>query len=89
MIFIALPNKTFNYAVLSDAPHERAISLVKRHVHNKDLEGLETAVGTLGGRLTDLRLFINKIRSGQKPNGTELFSEGSGDFTSDYYYLLY
>ncbi|CAB4389502.1 unnamed protein product [Rhizophagus irregularis] len=64
----ALPNKTFNYAVLSDAPHERAIGLVKRHVHNKNLEGLEAAVGALGGRLTDLKLFINKIRSGQKPN---------------------
>ncbi|CAI2171431.1 19627_t:CDS:10 [Funneliformis geosporum] len=63
----ALPNKSFNYAVLSDAPHERAISLVKRHVHDKNLEGLEEAVGVLGGRLTDLRLFINKIRSGQKP----------------------
>ncbi|GBC02865.1 hypothetical protein RclHR1_04870008 [Rhizophagus clarus] len=64
----ALPNKTFNYAILSDAPNERAISLVKRHVHSKNLEGLETAIGTLGGRLTDLRLFINKIRSGQNPN---------------------
>ncbi|CAG8521540.1 7567_t:CDS:10 [Funneliformis caledonium] len=63
----ALPNKSFHYAVLSDAPHERAISLVKRHVHDKNLEGLEEAVGALGGRLTDLRLFINKIRSGQRP----------------------
>lgn len=46
---------------------------MKRHVHNKNLEGLEAAVGALGGRLTDLKLFINKIRSGQKPNGIQLF----------------
>jgi len=43
--------------------------LVKRHVHDKNLEGLEESVVALGGRLTDLRLFINKIRSGQKPTG--------------------
>ncbi|CAJ0766131.1 6926_t:CDS:10 [Entrophospora sp. SA101] len=61
----ALPNKTFNFVNLSDAPYERAISLVKSHVPDKEDKGLDGAVNALGGRLTDLKLFINKISSGQ------------------------
>jgi hypothetical protein len=68
-IQLALPNKTFNFVNLTDAPYERAIYLVKRNVPNKEDKELDTAVEVLGGRLTDLKLFINKINSGQSPQG--------------------
>ncbi|CAG8506974.1 6946_t:CDS:10 [Ambispora gerdemannii] len=58
-----LPTKTFNYVVLSDAPPDRAINLVKRHIGDAaNIEKIEESVRTLGGRLTDLEIFISKIR---------------------------
>ncbi|CAG8467028.1 9747_t:CDS:10 [Ambispora leptoticha] len=63
-----LPTKTFNYVVLSDAPPDRAINLVKRHVSDAaNIEKIEESLRTLGGRLTDLEIFISKIRGGQTP----------------------
>ncbi|CAG8445265.1 12975_t:CDS:10 [Acaulospora morrowiae] len=64
----ALPNKTFNYVILSDAPFERSIGLVKKHVDKVNIEELVDSAGALGGRLADLRIFINKLRAGISPH---------------------
>ncbi|CAG8791481.1 24037_t:CDS:2, partial [Racocetra persica] len=87
------PNKTFNYCNLTDAPVERAVNLVKMSVDGYNIEGLEEFVGVLGGRLTDLRFFINKIRGGQTPRDAlndlitkatiEIRKIGFGDDTDD------
>ena len=53
----------------SDAPYERAINFVKRNIPNRDDKELIKAVEIIGGRLTDLKLFINKIRRGQSSQG--------------------
>ncbi|CAG8456689.1 1634_t:CDS:10 [Paraglomus brasilianum] len=65
----ALPYKTFNHVILSDAPPEKAIKLVRRYVDFVDKRELEDSVVALGGRLTDLKMFIKKIRDGQTPQG--------------------
>ncbi|CAG8646474.1 6063_t:CDS:10, partial [Cetraspora pellucida] len=87
------PNKTFNHCNLTDAPVERAVNMVKMNVDGYNIEGLEDFVGILGGRLTDLRFFINKIRGGQTPRDAlndlikkaniEIRKIGFGDDTDD------
>ncbi|KAG9291024.1 hypothetical protein G9A89_012896 [Geosiphon pyriformis] len=62
-----LPTKTFNYVILSDAPPERAIDLVKKHVGDANIEKIDEAVQTFGGRFTDLQIFISKIKGGRSP----------------------
>ena len=59
--------------ILSDAPPEKAIKLVRRYVDFVDKRELEDSVVALGGRLTDLKMFIKKIRDGQTPQGMYLF----------------
>ena len=59
--------------VLSDAPPEKAIKLVRRYAGSVDERELEDSVVKLGGRLTDLKIFIKKIRDGQTPQGMYLF----------------
>ncbi|CAG8677701.1 11945_t:CDS:2, partial [Dentiscutata heterogama] len=89
----AFPNKTFNYCNLTDAPNERAVNLVKTNVEGYNVEELEEHVKILGGRVTDLRFFINKIRGGQTPQDAlndliakaniEIRKIGFGDDTDD------
>ncbi|CAG8482858.1 12374_t:CDS:10 [Gigaspora rosea] len=87
------PNRTFNYCNLTDAPTERAVNLVNMNVDGYNIEELEEQVKILGGRVTDLRVFINKIRSGQTPQDAlndlitkaniEIRKIGFGDDTDD------
>ncbi|CAG8495515.1 4013_t:CDS:2 [Acaulospora colombiana] len=89
----ALPNKTFNYVILNDAPIERSISLVKKHVSIANAKELEDSLGALGGRLTDLRFFISKLQTGLSPKEAldqlvdkatiEIRKLGYGDDTED------
>lgn len=52
-------------------PNE-VINLVDQYARDKNIEipeGLKEAVSYIGMHLTDLGLFIGKIRSGTKPDG--------------------
>lgn len=51
---------------------DEVINLVDQYARDKNIEipeGLKEAVSSIGMHLTDLGLFIGKIRNGTKPNG--------------------
>jgi hypothetical protein len=54
---------------------DEVINLVDQYVRDKNIEipeGLKEAVTNIGMHLTDLGLFIGKIRNGTKPDGIYL-----------------
>ncbi|KAG0237717.1 mitochondrial escape protein 2 [Actinomortierella wolfii] len=63
----ALPNKTFETVVLADATLESAMEFVHKHLDQSEFPTLKKSVETIGGRLTDLELFIQKVKSGMAP----------------------
>ncbi|KAF9166317.1 mitochondrial escape protein 2 [Actinomortierella ambigua] len=63
----ALPNRTFESVVLADATLESAMELVHKHLDQSEFPTLRKAVETIGGRLTDLELFVQKVKSGMAP----------------------
>lgn len=64
----ALPNVTFETIVLSDATQESAMEFVRKHLDREDYPNITEPVSTIGGRLTDLELFVQKVKSGLDPN---------------------
>ena len=66
---IALPNMTFETIVLTDATLESAMEFVYKHLGKEEYGNLTHCVRTIGGRLTDLELFVQKVKSGMTPEG--------------------
>ncbi|KAF9582484.1 mitochondrial escape protein 2 [Lunasporangiospora selenospora] len=60
----ALPNMTFETLVLADAPLESSLEYVYKHLDREEYPDLIEPVQTIGGRLTDLELFVQKIKGG-------------------------
>ncbi|RIA92615.1 RNA12 protein [Glomus cerebriforme] len=63
---------------------DEVINLVDQYVRDKNIEipeGLKEAVGKIGMHLTDLGLFIGKVRNGTNPNDAlnDLVSEAKAD----------
>ncbi|KAF9123239.1 mitochondrial escape protein 2 [Mortierella sp. 14UC] len=63
----SLPNMPFEHIVLTDATLESALEFVYNHLDRDEYPDLIKSVQTIGGRLTDLELFVQKIKSGTKP----------------------
>ncbi|KAF9195937.1 mitochondrial escape protein 2 [Haplosporangium sp. Z 11] len=63
----SLPNMTFETIVLTDATLESALEFVYRHLDRDEYPNLIESVQTIGGRLTDLELFVQKVKSGLSP----------------------
>lgn len=66
----ALPNMTFETIVLMDATLESSMEFVYKHLDKGEYGNLTHCVKTIGGRLTDLELFVQKVKSGMGPEGT-------------------
>ncbi|KAG0217527.1 mitochondrial escape protein 2 [Mortierella sp. NVP41] len=67
----SLPNMPFEHIILTDATLESALEFVYNHLDRDEYPDLIKSVQTIGGRLTDLELFVQKIKSGQKPDDAE------------------
>ncbi|KAF8962253.1 mitochondrial escape protein 2 [Entomortierella lignicola] len=63
----ALPNMTFETIVLSDATLGSALEFVYKHLDKNQYPALSDSVKVIGGRLTDLELFVQKVKSGMDP----------------------
>ncbi|KAF9298565.1 mitochondrial escape protein 2 [Linnemannia elongata] len=63
----ALPNMTFETIVLTDATLESSMEFVYKHLDKEEYGNLTHCVKTIGGRLTDLELFVQKVKSGMGP----------------------
>ncbi|KAF9576301.1 mitochondrial escape protein 2 [Mortierella alpina] len=63
----ALPNMTFETIVLSDATLDSAMEFVHKHLDREEYPNLIRPVKTIGGRLTDLELFVQKVKAGMGP----------------------
>ncbi|KAF9116865.1 mitochondrial escape protein 2 [Mortierella sp. AM989] len=63
----ALPNMTFETVVLSDASLDSALEFVYKHLDKNKYPALSDSVKVIGGRLTDLELFVQKVKSGINP----------------------
>ncbi|KAG0366425.1 RNA12 protein-domain-containing protein [Gamsiella multidivaricata] len=63
----ALPNMTFETIVLSDASLDSAMEFVYKHLDKEEYPNLKKSVEVIGGRLTDLELFVQKVKSGMSP----------------------
>ncbi|KAF9354019.1 mitochondrial escape protein 2 [Mortierella sp. AD094] len=63
----ALPNMTFETIVLSDATLESAMEFVYKLLDHTKYPALRESVKVIGGRLTDLELFVQKVKSGIDP----------------------
>ncbi|KAF9921133.1 mitochondrial escape protein 2 [Linnemannia zychae] len=64
----ALPNMTFETIVLTDATLDSAMEFVYKHLDKEEYGNLTQCVKTIGGRLTDLELFVQKVKSGMSPS---------------------
>ncbi|KAF9364783.1 mitochondrial escape protein 2 [Mortierella sp. NVP85] len=64
----ALPNMTFETIVLSDATLESAMEFVNKNLDHEDYPDLTEHVKVIGGRLTDLEMFVQKVKLGMEPN---------------------
>ncbi|KAF9917632.1 mitochondrial escape protein 2, partial [Lobosporangium transversale] len=62
-----LPNMTFETIVLSDATIDSALEFVHKHLDQEVYPNLINSVEVIGGRLTDLELFVQKVKSGMRP----------------------
>lgn len=60
---------TFETVVLSDATLESSLEFVYKHLDRDEYPDLIRTVQTIGGRLTDLELFVQKVKSGMSPDG--------------------
>ncbi|KAF9428204.1 mitochondrial escape protein 2 [Podila epigama] len=63
----ALPSMTFETVVLADATLDSALEFVYKHLDRDEYPDLIRCVQTIGGRLTDLELFVQKVKSGMGP----------------------
>ncbi|KAG0209724.1 mitochondrial escape protein 2 [Mortierella sp. GBA30] len=64
----ALPNMTFETVVLADATLDSALEFVYKHLDRDEFPDLIESVQVIGGRLTDLELFVQKVKSGMGPD---------------------
>ncbi|KAF9937505.1 mitochondrial escape protein 2 [Modicella reniformis] len=63
----ALPNMTFETLALSDATMESALEFVYKHLDRDDFPDLMEFIQMFGGRMTDLQLYVQKIKNGLSP----------------------
>ncbi|KAG0261304.1 mitochondrial escape protein 2 [Mortierella polycephala] len=63
----ALPNMTFETIVLTDATLDSAMEFVYKHLEKDEYPNIINCVKTIGGRLTDLELFVQKVMIGMGP----------------------
>ncbi|KAF9435047.1 mitochondrial escape protein 2 [Entomortierella beljakovae] len=63
----ALPSMTFETIVLSDASLDSALEFVHKRLKKRKYPDLVDSVKVIGGRLTDLELFVQKVKSGSSP----------------------
>ncbi|ORX88802.1 hypothetical protein K493DRAFT_410813 [Basidiobolus meristosporus CBS 931.73] len=63
----ALPQKPIDVVTLRDASPENAMAYVQHALGTDDLPELKDSVSLLGGRLTDLDQFIQKVKMGFTP----------------------
>lgn len=66
----ALPKKTVDVIAIADASPATAVRFLRHQLHiddKQELPGLAEAIYTLGGRATDLELFLQKLRAGLDP----------------------
>lgn len=66
-----LTAKSLEHYVLADATLPNAVSYVQRLLKDDFSPSLVPYVKEMGGRLTDLNLFVTKIQAGRDPKGTE------------------
>ncbi|KAI1317477.1 mitochondrial escape protein 2 [Mortierella claussenii] len=64
----ALPNMTFETIVLMDASIDSAMEFVYKHLDKEEYPNVIESVKIIGGRLTDLELFVQKVKSGMRPD---------------------
>ena len=62
-----LPNAKVEKIVFSDITLESARNLISKKTNVPMTAELDEAIGILGGRLGDMRMFINRINAGQAP----------------------
>lgn len=60
---------TFETVVLSDATLDSSLEFVYKHLDRDEYPDLIRTVQTIGGRLTDLEMFVQKVKSGMTPDG--------------------
>lgn len=60
---------TFETIILSDASLDSAMEFVNKHLDRDEYPDLMKCVKIIGGRLTDLELFVQKVKSGMGPEG--------------------
>lgn len=65
---------TFETIVLSDASLDSAMEFVYKHLEKEEYPQLMQSVKTIGGRLTDLELFVQKVKSGMPPQGEKSYN---------------
>ena len=65
---------TFETIVLSDASLDSAMEFVYKHLDKEEYPQLMQSVKTIGGRLTDLELFVQKVKSGMPPQGEKFYN---------------
>ncbi|KAF9214507.1 mitochondrial escape protein 2 [Podila verticillata] len=63
----ALPSMTFETVVLADATLDSALEFVYKHLDRDEFPDLIRCVQIIGGRLTDLELFVQKVKTGMDP----------------------
>ncbi|KAF9585237.1 mitochondrial escape protein 2 [Lunasporangiospora selenospora] len=63
----SLPNMTFETIILSDATLDSALEYLHKNLDRVDYPNLAPFVKIIGGRLTDLELFVQKVKSGISP----------------------
>lgn len=64
---------TFETIVLSDASLDSAMEFVYKHLDKHEYPHLMDCVKIIGGRLTDLELFVQKVKRGMGPEGNPCF----------------
>lgn len=63
----ALPNKPLNLISLTDASESNTLKFVGRHLGEDMTSSIKDQLKLVGGRLLDLEVLIQKIKSGQDP----------------------
>ncbi|KAG0238641.1 mitochondrial escape protein 2 [Mortierella sp. GBA43] len=63
----ALPSMAFETVILKDASLESSLEFVYKNVDRDEFPDLIKPVQTIGGRLTDLQLFVQQLKNGLCP----------------------
>ncbi|KAF9416915.1 mitochondrial escape protein 2 [Entomortierella beljakovae] len=64
----ALPSMTIDTVVLADATLEGSLEFIYKHLDKEEYPDLIKQIQVIGGRLTDLELFVQKLKGGMDPD---------------------